>query len=276
MVGADHPGDEPVAGSLELVGEIQLHEVAGGGGGHPAFTNPSYVPPPADGSGVTFSLLEVADEAGRLSLPQPSALGRAIKQDDDGSIWSLVPGGAAHVAEDWQFLSVSGNVTHLASAPPPVAAMGGRLWIDAADGSLSAPVLNQDTWVNVSRSEVPCVGILSAGKSVRKVALAGDSHHNMMSAAGTTDSNAEVATGIRMYGADFLQVVKPPRDRWTHAIGGGRVDLFIDGHAGGYAGAGTVKQLDELLAQVAVGMVSCPSRLPACTQPSVRLPSHSG
>lgn len=67
----------------------------------PVFTNPSYVPPPSDGSGVTFALLEVADAAARLALPQPSALGRMIVQADDGSVWAMVPNGTASSADSW-------------------------------------------------------------------------------------------------------------------------------------------------------------------------------
>lgn len=66
----------------------------------PVVTNPTYIPPP-DGGTSTFSVLAVADTAGRLSLSQASALGRIIRQLDNDSLWSLIPGGVSSNEDDW-------------------------------------------------------------------------------------------------------------------------------------------------------------------------------
>jgi hypothetical protein len=69
----------------------------------PTISDPAYIPPP-DGANTSFAILEVADAAARLALPQPSAVGRAIKQLDDNSQWALVPGGNASDAASWRRL----------------------------------------------------------------------------------------------------------------------------------------------------------------------------
>ena len=65
------------------------------------FSNPRYIPAASDVSAGTFALLNVADAAARLVLPQPSAVGRAVRQLDDFSVWALIPGGHAAHSADW-------------------------------------------------------------------------------------------------------------------------------------------------------------------------------
>lgn len=81
------------------------------------FSNPGYIPPPPDGSAATYAVLEVADATARLALPQPSALGRTIKQLDDSSMWSLVPNGLAANPADWILM---GNVDGVLYTPQVV------------------------------------------------------------------------------------------------------------------------------------------------------------
>jgi hypothetical protein len=98
------------------------------------FTNPAYVPAPADGSAATFSLLDVPDAAARLALPQPSAVGRAIRQMDDLSVWSLVPGGTASDPSDWICIL---NPSAFVSTPADAMECGAVIPVDTVMASVS-------------------------------------------------------------------------------------------------------------------------------------------
>jgi hypothetical protein len=92
--------------------------------------------------------------------------------------------------------------------------------------------------------------------NVHKIALAGDSHHGLGTALGTTTGIAEVRSALLAYGGDFLEIVAPGTwDRKTHAIGGSTVNLFIDGHASAATGGVSVSQYARLLTQIAADQI---------------------
>ncbi|MEI6654292.1 MAG: hypothetical protein WCP45_05955 [Verrucomicrobiota bacterium] len=77
------------------------------------FSNPAYIPVPANGT--VFSLVRVASSYARLALSQSAALGRLICQSDDGTLWALSPDGVPSNAEDWALVFDASSV-----APAPI------------------------------------------------------------------------------------------------------------------------------------------------------------
>jgi hypothetical protein len=94
-----------------------------------------HIPSPPDGSNATLCLEPVASAAARLLLPQECAVGRLVKQDDDGSLWVLKPFGCASASADWQ-----GLFAPLRQSGNPVSAVKGvgtlTLGANAANGNI--------------------------------------------------------------------------------------------------------------------------------------------
>ena len=98
------------------------------------FSNPSYIPSPS--GGAVFALVEVATAVARLAMLQNTALGRAVRQTDDNTVWALKPNGLASVSGDWQRLpSPAPFATAAQGAKADTALQNGSLYATAAQGA---------------------------------------------------------------------------------------------------------------------------------------------
>jgi hypothetical protein len=82
-------------------------------------TDPKYI-----GSISVASVLSVADQAARLALALPVALGKLIKQAD-GTVWILKPCGQPSVAGDWELVAQPASVGTSIDLRPDITGLTG-------------------------------------------------------------------------------------------------------------------------------------------------------
>jgi hypothetical protein len=91
------------------------------------FSNPAYITPGVGGGGSSFVALSVANSAARLALPQIAAVGNAVIQSDDSSVWALKAAGHAVNTADWTCLGTGVALPAGLRSAAAVAITGGSM-----------------------------------------------------------------------------------------------------------------------------------------------------
>lgn len=243
------------------------------------FSNPKYIPAAADGA-AAFAVVNVADAAARLALPQPSAVGRAVRQLDDGSIWSLIPGGHAAHGADWVCLFAPAAVFTLIEvadqvarwALPQLTAMGrvvrqldyGFLFVLKPDGLASNP----SDWMllidpNAFAAADPGGGLVASAlqglRTLTRTVEEGPPEDGDFGSLTVAPGGADAATNqfvISSLVTDTLHFIMfPPTSKVTTDVSVDETQRAIEVHPGTlaamkvsgsiYASAGTTKPIPE-------------------------------
>jgi len=116
------------------------------------FTRPDYIP------FVGFAVVDVANAAARLALPQLAAVGRVVSQADTASVWALKPGGLAANAADWRCIGASA----IASDNPPGSSEAASAMIQVVSAGVGTVVsIGSRNYMLANRRKQVCLLVLS-------------------------------------------------------------------------------------------------------------------
>jgi len=116
------------------------------------FTRPNYIPQGG------FAVVDVANAAARLALPQLAAVGRVVSQADTASVWALKANGLAANAADWRCLGASA----IASDNPPGSAAAASATFEVVSAVAGNSVcIGSRTYTLANRAKQACAMPLS-------------------------------------------------------------------------------------------------------------------